>query len=143
MLLKHMVGCLGSKPERPVRVTNSRRHMHEHPSKQGESVSPTLINKATKQGGILSPSCLYKLAPYYSSLFSADSSESRATSPQQGRNPSDSHKLCSVLSSRARWGEEIGHLRRSCSSRWGLCSSTSPQVSSSPLLCAQLETAFV
>lgn len=40
---------------------------------------------------------------------------------------------CCRSRARARWQEVLGHLRGSCSSPWGLCSSTSAQVISLPV----------
>jgi hypothetical protein len=55
--------------------------------------------------------------------------------------PSPALACCSA---RARWSAEVlvGHRRGSCSSPWGLCSSTSPQVISLPLLVTSTDSDF-
>ena len=65
-------------------------------------------------------------------LCSAEhSSDLSDLSPQRVHcPPSPALAFCRA---RARWQEVLGHLRGSCSSPWGLCSSTSAQVISLPV----------
>jgi hypothetical protein len=115
--LKHMVGCPWLKAERPL----SHEWIFVCPGLKAEtcvtcmalcSSFQQVLNKAIRHP--LSVSQLYK--PTHMSLLDLHS-------------PKLAAGCCYTTKREGRWPEVLSHLlRRSCSSLWGWCSSTWPQV---------------
>jgi hypothetical protein len=130
---EHMVGCLGLKPvcgTHACSMTVQQAKQSKANAKQSR-VSPTQPPPTQRSKDLFSINQKRSCRQASCAVQSTPSDLSDLSPRQRVHCPPSPALAC--CRARARWQEVLGHLRGSCSSPWGLCSSTSAQVISLPI----------